>query len=626
MPERRPSDFTIESLRKEAKRWLKALRENDPEARARYERADPRGRAVPTLRDVQHALAREAGLPGWTSLKQQAVPSGHATLGLNDSVPDEVIARFLDNACPDHHVRGGSDHVRAQHTAMRLFEKHPAIARANLYTAVVCGELDSVKRSLATDAGLAIRPSGEPGAGRTGVGGELDLLKRDWGAKGWEPLLYLCFTRLPLQAVTDNAVAIATLLLDHGANPNAYFMAGDSSYTPLVGAIGEGEEGRPAHQQRGALVQLLLDRGANPYDSQVAYNIHFNGKVLWFLQAIYDHCVRTGRAKDWDDPEWHMLDAGGYGTGARWFLDIAVEHNDLALAEWCLAKGVNPNTAPGPQRRNRQRPLYEEALVRGHVELAELLVRHGATRSTLKLEPIQALVSACVREDVTAIRAEIARHPKFLQAHEPLFAAAKYNRRRSAETLLDLGTSPDVESPQGERALHMAAYDDGVDVAELLIARGAEVDPIGRNYDNTPLGGAMHCQSRRVIDLLGRFSRSVWEVGYAGKVDRLRELLTEKPERARATGDGETLLMWLPPGDEDAALEVAQLLLANGADPTVRDPHGATAADRAERNAMFRVAALLRSQGNDGIHAGGAAGRKVGSEAGDKGHQRDDTE
>ena len=50
------------------------------------------------------------------------------------------------------------------------------------------------------------------------------------------------------------------------------------------------------------------------------------------------------------------------------------------------------------------------------------------------------------------------------------------------------------------------------------------------------------------------------------------QLLAEKPERARATGDGETLLMWLPPDDESRAMEVAQLLLDHGADATVRDP------------------------------------------------------
>jgi ankyrin repeat protein len=530
-------------------------------------------------------------------------------------LPEGVVSHFLDNACPDHHVRGGSDHVRARHTAMRLLERHPALARADFYTAVVCGDLDAVNLALAADPGWATRASGEPGQGRSDPGGEGDLYKREWGTKGWEPLSYLCFTRLPSSAVADHAVAIARTLLDHGANPNAYFMAGGSRYTPLVGAIGEGEEGRPAHPQRDALVRLLLGRGAEPFDQQVVYNMHFNGKVLWFLELIYEHSRAIGRGAAWDDPEWHMLDMGGYGTGARWHLDIAVEHDDLALADWCLAHGANPNAAPGPPprvfqrggveepgpgRRNRQRSLHDEAMARGHQELAELLARGGAVRSGMTLDPVQTLVAACLRLDAPAIRAAIAAHPEFLRSPEPLFAAARYNRREAAALLLDVGTSPDIESREGERALHICAYNDSVEVAELLIARGAEVDAIGRQYGNTPLGGALHCQSAAMIDLLGRHSRTAWEVGYAGNVERLRELLAEQPERARATGDGETLLMWLPPGDEATARQVAELLLAHGADAGARDANGRTAADRAERNAMFDVAALLRAHERGG--------------------------
>ena len=528
---------------------------------------------------------------------------------ITDRSLDEAVTLFLDNACPDHHVRGGSDHVRAEHTAMRLLARRPEIATANFYTAVVCGDLDAVNRALTADPGWATRPStdarhalrdvegrknAEPGPGRTGLGSEGDLTKRDWGAKGWQPLSYLCFTRLPLPSVTENAVAIARALLEHGADPNVYFMAGGCQYTPLTGVIGEGEEGRSGHPKRDELVRLLLESGAHPYDTQVIYNTHFEGKVLWFLELIYEHALRTGRASDWADPEWQMLNGGGNGTGARWFLDIAVEHNDAVLAEWCLSHGANPNSAPGPQRRNRQRSLYEEAVFRGHGDVAEVLVRHGAKPSSTALNPRQALIAACLREDKAAIRDEIARHPEFLNSHEGLFAATHYNRREAVELLLDLGTSPDIESPVGERALHIAAYEDAVDVGELLITRGAEVDPIGRQYDNTPLGGAMHCQSARMIALLARHSRSAWEVGYAGNVDRLRELLTEKPERARGY-DGETLLMYLPPDDETRAMEVARLLLDHGADPTIRDPQGNTAADRAERNAMYEVAALLRS-------------------------------
>jgi ankyrin repeat protein len=593
MPRSFTSDLTLDGLKKEAKRWLKAIRASDANARTRLVNILPYASPSPTLRDVQLAIAREFGFDGWITLKQK-LEERPPSAGTSAESLTDTVSRFLDNACPDHHVRGGADHVRAENTALRLLAHHPEIATANFYTAVVCGDLDTVTRTLAAEPAWATRPNGEAGPDRSGGGGELDLVGKDWGSKGWVPLSYLCFTRLPLTSVTENAVAIARALLDHGANPNVYFMAGDSRYTPLTGAIGEGEEGRRAHQQRDALVRLLLERGANPYDQQVTYNIHFNGKVLWFLELIYEHALRTGRTADWADPEWQMLNAGGYGTGARWFLDVAVEHNDVQLAEWCLSHGANPNSAPGPQRRNRQRSLYEEAVFRGHVGVADLLVRYGAKRSSMALNPMQTLIAACLRDDKAAIRDEIAKHPEFLKSHEALFAATRYNRRDAVELLLDLGTSPNVESPEGERALHIAAYDDAVDVGELLIARGAEIDPIGRQYDNTPLGGAMHCQSARMIALLARHSRSAWQVGYSGHVDRLRELLNEKPERARGY-DGETLLMYLPPDDETKAMEVARLLLEHGADPTIKDPRGLTAADRAERNAMYQVAAFLRN-------------------------------
>ena len=59
----------MDNLRKEAKRWLKALRANDPDARARLERALPNAPATLVLRDVQHALAREHGFENWVAMK-----------------------------------------------------------------------------------------------------------------------------------------------------------------------------------------------------------------------------------------------------------------------------------------------------------------------------------------------------------------------------------------------------------------------------------------------------------------------------------------------------------------------------------------------------------------------------
>ena len=233
MPRRLTPQSTLENLKREAKRWLRAVHDNIADARARLERAVPDAPAIPTLRDIQHALAREHGLPGWGALKTRLAQGGSFRAS-----PDDLVNRFLDNACPDHHVRGGPDHVRAQHTAMRLLGHYPEIAHASFHTDVVCGELAAVERALGERAALASLRSDGADPDRERAGGSGDVFARDLGPKGWEPLLYLCFTRLSLPAVNANAVTIARSLLDHGASPNAHFMAGESRYTPLVGVIG----------------------------------------------------------------------------------------------------------------------------------------------------------------------------------------------------------------------------------------------------------------------------------------------------------------------------------------------------------------------------------------------------
>jgi hypothetical protein len=69
-----PRRRNLDRLRKEAKRWLAALRENAADARARLARALPHVPDTPTLRDVQLALAREHGFPGWAALKRALAP------------------------------------------------------------------------------------------------------------------------------------------------------------------------------------------------------------------------------------------------------------------------------------------------------------------------------------------------------------------------------------------------------------------------------------------------------------------------------------------------------------------------------------------------------------------------
>lgn len=585
-----PPGRTLDSLKKEAKRWLKALRDNVDDARARLERALSDTPEIPTLRLVQHALARELGFSGWSALKAHL----GVTSSDDDALPDPV-EWFLDNAVTDHHVRGGPAHVQAEHTALRVLARYPEIATANFYTDVVCGHLDRVRAALVANSALATEKRPAVGPDRTRPRDAHDRLRNNLGPKRWEPLLLLSFTRLPLAETNDNAVAIARELLDRGADPNVFFMAGHSRYTPFVGVVGEGEEDRPPHPHRDALARLFLDRGAEPYDIQVIYNIHFKGRILWFLKLIYEYSLKLGRGTDWDDPEWSMLAMGNYGSGARWHLNVAIDHNDLELAEWVLAHGANPNAGPPRAQSLSQLSLYERAVRGGHSEMADLLVRFGATPVDLTLTPEEQLTAAALRLDRSTARSLIDAHPEVLKSPKALFAAADRDLVDVATMLLDLGVSPNVEDHDKHRALHMTAYADSPHVAELLIARGAEIDPVGKAWNNTPLGAANYSQHPRMIELLGRYSRDVWELTFSGNVDRLRQLFRDKPELARTVSNDHTPLMWLPPGNEDRAIEIAELYVSYGADTSIEDEDGRTAADRAERQGMFRAAAVLRA-------------------------------
>ena len=506
-----------------------------------------------------------------------------------------LVSRFLANACPDHHVRGGPGHTVAKFTADQILERHPDIARDSIYTAVVCGDLATVERILHENPEAA-REKGGPKGSAAVQGSSFVVDKTQAMHPRWEPLLYLCFTRLSSPSVEENAVAIARLLLDHGADPNAYFMAGDSRYSPMTGVVGEGEESRPPHPCRNELVQLLLDRGANPYDIQVFYNTHFRGDVLWLLEMVYAHTVQIGRGDDWKDPRWSMIDMGGYGLGARYFLTVAIRKNDLELARWILDHGADPNAELPRRTRLTKVSLHEMALRLGHREMADLLVRYGATPSGYVPRGEDAFIDAALRLDRTAIRDLLMEHPEYLSSPKALFEAARRDRADIVAMLLDLGTPIEIEGPQHGRALHEAAYHNSVNVARLLIERGAEIDPVEDNWGNSPMDFARYAQHPEMIDLLTPYTRDVWSLAFAGKIDRLRELLAEDPRLAQAQWSiGVTPLMRLP-NDESRALEIVELFLAHGADASVRNAEGFTAADLAERRGLIAAATALRAR------------------------------
>ncbi len=219
---------SLEALRKEAKRWLKALRAGDPKALDRLARIHPT-QGTPALRTVQHALALEYGVSGWAALKQELEERALAARSHADRV-----TLFLEKSANRYNVAPAKaqwntyepDKPARGELAARVLARHPEIARDSIHAAVAAHDVAAVRGFLSADSSLANQPG---------------------GPDGWTPLLRLAYTRLPIEAMTRNAVGIANLLLDHGADPRVAWSDGENAFTVLTGVIGGGEGGQTAH-------------------------------------------------------------------------------------------------------------------------------------------------------------------------------------------------------------------------------------------------------------------------------------------------------------------------------------------------------------------------------------------
>ncbi len=486
----------------------------------------------------------------------------------------ELVSTFVEFATWDHNTHGKGDHRMCDRAAQRLLAQHPELSRDSLFTAIVCGDLEEVTRILTQHRGAA---------------------RQRGGPRGWTPLLYLCYARFSLPPALENAMSIATALLDRGANPDDYYMAGHARYSALVGVAREGEQDAPPHPRREELFKLLLERGARMYDIQVLYNTHFSGDVLWWLKLVHAHAVAIGRQADWNDPDWPMFDMGGYGSGARFLLSVAISKRDAVLARWLLEHGANPDASSARDRNLPKGSLYEEAQREGATEIAELLRQHGASvTQTIAEESEDQFVLACLRLDRALVSRLLASHPEYLASPNAMFEASKRDRPDVLEFLIELGVSVDVRDDHNTTPLHHAASANALAAAKCLIAHGAEIDPRETRYDAAPIGWAAHADHHAMIELLSQYSRNIWTLSFQGYVDRVREILRDDPSLAKATSpNGITPLWWLP-DDDERALEIVELLLSHGADPAARSKDGTTAADWAAKRGMTRIVSRIK--------------------------------
>jgi len=546
MPRVLTSKAKLESLRKEAKRWLKVLRAGDTRAIERLKAAYPKAPPTPGLRDIQHALALDYGQSGWTALKAALAKP-----------PSESDADRIDTI-----LRHGWTGDTA--AAQRILARHPSLARDSLFTAATCGLVDEVERQLARDPDAA-----------THIG----------GTRQWTALAYVAYGRLD----PDHGVAIARQLLAAGADPNFNFSDGwDNPFSLICGAIGFGEQGKAPHPQAAELVDLLVEAGAAPYDKQALYNISVSGNDIDWYQRLWNLCEQRG-----ETDAWRAADGGFLGKNMlNYLLGNAVGQNNVARAQWLLDHGADANTTHAYTKES----LHKLAQLSGFRELTALLEAHGV--APMRLTGLEALIAAAQRHDEPAVRALLAEDPGLIRDPHPLLAAAAHDNAEAVALLLGCGADPRGVDHEGISALHRAVQAGAADIADLLIAAGAEVDLRERKWKGTPLTWALVLGQPALARRLAPLSRDVRGLAGLADLERLDAVLTAEPALANQRLDVEDRVtpLFCLPEDEEAAAAVAEMLLRHGADPALRNPQGKTAAEVARQRGLDDAADLIEAE------------------------------
>ena len=213
----------------------------------------------------------------------------------------------------------------------------------------------------------------------------------------------------------------------------------------------------------------------------------------------------------------------------------------------------------------------------GHIDLARLLIEHGANVAAQDKDGTTPLHRASEEGHVDLARlliehgADVAAQDKYGTA--PLHQASEEGHVDLARLLIEHGADAQAQDKYGTTPLHRASFPGHVDVARLLIEHGADAAASLKD-GMTPLHGA----SER------------------GHVDMAR-LLIEHGADAAAQDKHETTP--LHGASEWGHVDLARLLIEHGADVAAQDKDGTTPLHRASSGSHVDLARLLIEHGAD---------------------------